>query len=59
MKALTITDLLTLSRSEIMTLKGQILAALPELSGDKRRDALVTLSNIRWLLQRRHKFVPI
>jgi len=60
MKALTITELMTLSRNELIALGNLIRDALPRLpeGSDKRRNALVTLSNIRFILARRHRFVP-
>ena len=55
MRALTITELLRLTRKELCELAARITAELPHYpeGSPKLANALTTLRNIRWALARR------
>lgn len=55
MRVLTITELMRLTRRELCDLAAKITAALPTMleGSAERATALTTLTNIRFVLQRR------
>jgi hypothetical protein len=60
MEILTITELMRLTRIELCELIRWINGALPDLpeGSVKRRNALINLCNIRWVLRRHRDLSP-
>ena len=60
MEVLTISELMRLTRIELCDLLRRIKCALPNLPEGslERRNALINLRNIRWVLRRRRDLSP-